>query len=156
MIVFESYYQILLIFHGLMSFLLVGSMTHNLFCVVDYLKGRFNRKKQELKFAKWAFFSYLAIYISGCLIYPAFRVHMRYRYFDENFPWVTGLFEVKEHWGAIALAIFFAYYILRKSFDPSEEKQKLYLYIPLCFLINLIMWYEIIVGIYLTHLKGAF
>ena len=36
-----------------------------------------------------------------------------------------------------------------------EEKDKLWLYVPLCFLLNVIVWYKVVVGCYLTLLKGA-
>lgn len=80
---------------------------------------------------------------------------MRYHYFDEQLPWATGLFEVKEHWGAVALAMLLVYYFLRKSFQPTAERDKLFLYVPLCFLLNIILWYKIVVGCYLTLLKGS-
>jgi hypothetical protein len=75
--------------------------------------------------------------------------------FDPQLPWATGLFEVKEHWGAVGLAMFFVYYFLRKSFQPREEKDKLFLYVPLCLLLNVILWYKIVVGCYLSLLKGS-
>jgi len=36
-----------------------------------------------------------------------------------------------------------------------EEREKLWLYVPLCFLLNVILWYKVIVGILLTILKGS-
>jgi len=44
------------------------------------------------------------------------------------------LFEVKEHWGALGLAFLLVYYFLRRSFQPDEEREKLFFYIPLCLL----------------------
>jgi hypothetical protein len=100
----------------------------------------------------WA---YSIVYVIGVLIYPAYRIHLRHRYFDPELPWATGLFEVKEHWGAVGLAMFVVYYLLRRSFQPAEEKDKLYLYVPLCLLLNVIVWYKVVVGCYLTLLKGS-
>jgi len=158
MVFLENYFQLILMLHLLTTFFLIGSMTHNLLRVVDYARGRFNRRKQEQRFNSAMFWSYIIVYVQGCLIYPAFRVYMRRDYFDISLGWATGLFEVKEHWGALALAMIAFYYILRKSFDPGEEKDrcKLFLYVSLCFLINFIIWYKTIIGAYLSHLKGAF
>jgi hypothetical protein len=142
--------------HFLVTFVLVGSMSHHLFCLVGYMRGRFTLIQREKKMLSILFWSYLVIYIFGCLIYPAFRIYMRYEYFDTTLPWATGLFEVKEHWASHGLAILAFCYILRKNFDPAEDKQKLWLYIPLCIIVNVIVWYNIITGVYLTHLKGAF
>ena len=77
------------------------------------------------------------------------------RLFDDKAPWATGLFEVKEHWGALGLAFLVVYYVLRRSFEPDEEKHKLWFYVPLCLLLNVILWYKVVVGCYLALLKGG-
>jgi len=154
MVFLEKFYSFLLLVHLFATFVLVGSMTHNLFRVVDYLRGKFNREKLELLYVRVSLWAYVAVYVIGALIYPAFRVRIRPG-FDEDLPWATGLFEVKEHWGAVGLALFFVYYFLRKNFQPNKEKEKLFFYVPLCFLLNIILWYKVIVSCYLTLLKGS-
>ena len=155
MVFLENFYNILLLAHLLVTFVLIGSMTHNLLCVIGYLQGKFNRQKIELFYAKVSFWSYIIVYIFGVLIYPAYGAYIRHGYFDQQLPWATGLFDVKEHWGAIGLGLFFAYYFLRKSFRPDDQKEKLFLYVPLCFLLNLILWYKVIIGCYLSVLRGS-
>ena len=52
------------------------------------------------------------------LIFPAFRIHVRHEYFDvaaNNLGWATGLFEAKEHWGAVLMALLLALYCLRRD-----------------------------------------
>jgi len=152
----ESAYAVLLVAHLFATFVLVGSMTHNLICVWRYVGGRFGRVKQERLFVRVSLWSYVAVYVIGALIYPAFRVYMRGGLFDTAMPWATGLFEVKEHWAAVGLGIFFVYYFLRKNFDPQQEREKLiFLYAPLCAILNVIVWYTIVVGCWLTLLKGS-
>ena len=155
MVFMENFYEFFLLAHLFATFVLVGSMTHNLLCVIGYLRGRFGRQRLELLYAKVAFWTYIIVYVLGALIYPAFRVYIRGNYFDPHLPWATGLFEVKEHWGAVGLSLFFVYYSLRRNFQPDNEKEKLFLYVPLCFLLNLILWYKVIVGCYLSLLKGS-
>ena len=155
MVFLESFYSPLLLAHLLATFLLVGAMTHNLTIVISYLRGKFGQQKLEWLYVRVSLWAYAVVYLIGALIYPAYRVHMRYEYFDKNLPWATGLFEVKEHWGAVGLGMFFVYYLLRKNFQPSEERDKLYLYVPLCALLNVIVWYKVVVGCYLTLLKGS-
>ncbi|UCG58569.1 MAG: hypothetical protein JSU70_03470 [Phycisphaerales bacterium] len=155
MVFIEDYYELLLLIHLFATFVLVGSMTHNLLCVAKYLRGKFGREKLERRYLTVSFWAYVIVYVLGALIYPAYRIYIRHDYFDPKMPWATGLFEVKEHWGAVALALFFMCYLLRRRFRPSEEKEKLFLYVPLCFLLNLIVWYKIVVGCYLTVLKGS-
>lgn len=155
MVFLENYYEFLLLAHLFATFVLIGSMTHNLFCVVSYIRGKFGRIKLEWFYVKVSLWAYIAVYATGALIYPAYTVYIRHHYFDPQLPWATGLFEVKEHWGAIGLALFFVYYLLRRNFKPDSEKEKLFLYVPLCFLLNLILWYKVIIGCYLSLLKGT-
>jgi hypothetical protein len=156
MVFLENFYELLLLVHLFATFILIGSMSHNLLYVAKYAQGKFGRQKQEFRYLKWAFWSYIFVYVIGAIIYPAFRVHIRGATFDPLLPWATGLFEVKEHWGAIGLAIFVVYYFLRKNFNPQEEKEKLfYIYMPLCLILNVILWYKVVVGCYLTLLKGS-
>ena len=154
MVFLEKYYALLLMAHLLVTFVLVGSVTHNLIVVGGYLRGKFARQKLELRYARVGFWSYVIVYITGALVYPAFRVYIRGELFDPM-RWPTGLFEVKEHWGAVGLAMFGVYYFLRKSFQPDQEKQKLWLHVPLCIMINIVVWYKVIAGCYLSNLKGS-
>jgi len=151
----ENYYEILLLVHLFATFVLVGSMTHNLLIVVGYVRGKFGRQKLEWLYVRVSLWAYVIVYVIGALIYPAFRIYIRHDFLDPQLPWATGLFEVKEHWGAVGLALLFVYYFLRKSFRPAEEKDKLFLYVALCLLLNIILWYKVIVSCYLTLLKGT-
>jgi hypothetical protein len=155
MVFLETLYIPLLLVHLFLTFLLVGGLTHNLLCVKDYVRGKFGRERLELRYLKVSFWAYLAVYLLGALIYPAYRIYVRRDYFDPHVPWATGLFEVKEHWAAVGLALFFGYYLLRRSFRPSEEQEKLWLYVPLTVLLNVIVWYVVVVGCWLTSLKGS-
>ncbi len=152
----ERFYIVMLLTHLIAAGVLAGSMTHNLLIVYKYVRGKFGRKKRELYFLRISLWSYVIVYLFGCLIYPAFRVYCRAAYFDVDLSWATGLFEVKEHWGSLGLAMFFVCYYLRKSFEPDIEKDKLWFYVPACVILNVIVWYKIIVGCYPSLLKGSF
>ena len=151
----ESMYEVLLLGHLVVTFVLVGSLVHDLFCVVGFCRGRFGKSRIQKRYVKVGFWCYVIVYVLGALIYPAYRVYIRGGCFDQGLPWATGLFEVKEHWGALGLAFFVVYYLLRRSFEPDQEKDKLYFYVPLCVLLNVILWYKVVVGCYLAILKGT-
>jgi len=155
MVFLEGAYSILLLLHLFVTFVLVGCMTHGLLIVTSYMRGKFNRQKLELYYTKVALWSYVIVYIIGALIYPAYRIYIRHHYFDPKLPWATGLFEVKEHWGAVGLAMFFVLYFLRRNLHPVEDKDKLWFYVPLFFLLNVIIWYKVVAGCYLSLLKGS-
>ena len=153
----ENFYEFLLLVHLFATFVLIGGMTHNLLCVIKYVRGKFGRQKLEWLYLKVSLWSYVITYVFGVLVYPAFRVYIRggAAGFDANLKWATGLFEVKEHWGAIGLALMFVYYFLRKNFKPEAEREKLlYFYVPLCVILNVILWYKVAIGCYLTLIKG--
>jgi hypothetical protein len=150
-----NYYNFLVVLHLLATIVLVGAMTHNLLIVLRYIGGKFGRKKLEYFYVKVSLWAYAVVYAFGALAYPAFRINRRAALLDKELPWATGLFEVKEHWGALGLAFLFVYYFLRRSFQPDEEKEKLFFYVPLCLLLNVILWYKVVVGCYLALLKGA-
>ncbi len=151
----ESLFPVLLLVHLGATFFMVGAMTHNLLCVVGYLKGRFGRRHLEKRYAGWFFWSYLAVYVIGAVVYPAYRVHIDAAYFRPSLPWATGLFEVKEHWAVIGLLMVAGYHYLRGNFDPKKDRGKLALYVPLCFLLNATVWYVLIAGCWATMLKGS-
>lgn len=151
----EGCYNLLVLLHLLVTFILVGAMTHNLLIVFNYVRGKFGKKKLEYLYVKVSLWSYIIVYVFGALAYPAFRINTRAALFDGTFPWATGLFEVKEHWGALGLAFFVVYYLLRKNFQPDQARHKLFFYVPLCLLLNVILWYKVIVGCYLALLKGG-
>ncbi len=155
MIFLENLARPILFLHLASAFALIGSMTHNLIVVIGYCRGRFVRRRQERLYVKISFWLYTAVFGLGALIYPVFRIRVRAEYFDQLLPAATGLFEAKEHWAAIGWAMFAAYYLLSRNFQPKEEKEKLFFYVPLCFLLHIMVWYMVIASFYLTTLEAV-
>ena len=124
MVFLENFYSFLLLVHLFATFVLVGSMTHNLFCVRDYLRSKFNRQKLEQLYVKVSLWAYVIVYVIGALIYPAFRVHIRPD-FDKELPWATGLFEVKEHWGRCRIGIVFRVLFSAQKLQAHRRKGKI-------------------------------
>jgi hypothetical protein len=155
MVFIEGLYGLLLVVHVLVCFTLVGSITHNLIYALGYVRGKFQRQSSEQRSLKIAAISYALVYFIGMIIYPAFRVYIRGEYFDTDLRWATGIFEIKEHWASIGLVLFAACWFLRKSFVPEQEKAKLWLYVPMCVIINIVIWYNIVSGLVLTLQKGS-
>ena len=151
----ESLYPVLLLAHLGTTFFLVGAMVHNFWCVVGYTKGRFGRRKLEKRYVKWIFWSYVAAYGIGALVYPAYKAYISYPGFRLENPWAKGLFEAKEHWAVIGLLMAGGYFHLRRNFDPSKDREKLALYVPLCFLLNAVVWYVLVAGCWLVVMKGS-
>ncbi len=155
MVFLEKVSKLLLFLHLISAFVLIGSLTHNLIIIVDYWRGKFAKKDLEKLYAKISFWAYSIVFILGALVYPTFRIRVRYEYFDKSLPWATGLFEVKEHWASIGFALCIAYSFLRRNLDPEGEKEKLFCYTLMCCILYVIVWYSTSIGYYLTTLKGV-
>ena len=101
MVFLEDFYSLLLLAHLFTTFVLVGSMTHNLLIVIGFVRGKFGRQKLEWLYVRVSLWAYTIVYVIGVLIYPAYGARIRHPYLDRQLPWATGLFEVKEYWGAV-------------------------------------------------------
>jgi hypothetical protein len=63
---------------------------------------------------------YVAAMITGALVYPAYNVAVRGEYLDANRPEMTGLFEIKEHWGAVGLLLAWGMWRYFRRSAPEE------------------------------------
>jgi hypothetical protein len=148
--------KLLLLLHTAAAIVCLGSITHNLVMIVNYWRGQFRRVALEKLYVKVSFIAFLCTYLLGGIgLYPAFRYQVRYLYFDSALPWATGLFEIKEHWGALALAIFIVYYLLSRSIQPSADNPLTKVYILLGVLLTIIIWYAAIVGFLLVSYRSV-
>lgn len=148
--------KFLLLLHTAAAIVCLGSMTHNLVMILNYWRGRFRRIQLEKLYVKVSFIAFLCTYLLGGLgLYPAFRYRVRHLYFDQSLRWATGLFEIKENWGSLALAIFIVYYLLSRSIQPSANQPLTKIYILLGVLLSIIIWYSAIVGFILVSHKSV-
>lgn len=60
------------------------------------------------RFDNAAIRSYLITFVLGCIIYPAYRLDVRIALSEMQLPWAIGIFELKEHWAAVALSTLLA------------------------------------------------
>lgn len=70
---------------------------------------------------------YIGTFVLGALIYPTFRVEVRAAVFDETMPWLTGLFEMKEHLAALGLMPAIGIIILGRIVDFHHVGDRRYL-----------------------------
>ena len=84
----------------------------------------------------------------GAVLYGPFRVLVRADYLDAHLPWVTGLFEIKEHAGAIGLALLPAY--LAAWRDPSAAGARR----ALTTFLALLVWFNYLVGHVVNNARG--
>ncbi len=155
MVVFETFSKGILFIHLIVCMALVGSTTHNLVLLVGYIRGRYNKAPLEKMYTQIMLWTYSGTFLLGALIYPVYAVRVKHEYFLSDMPWAIGLFEVKEHWAAICWALVIAFWYYRKQFDPRTEPRFMISYLVLGVSINVIIWYLLWSGYYLTTLKSV-
>lgn len=145
----------MLVTHALLAMLLLGSMTHNVLLTIRYLWGHFYKVKLEKLYVKVAFVAYLLTFLLGSLLYPNYRYHVRAQYLDKHAPWATNLFDIKEHWAAIGLALFLVFWLLSRHIDPQKDRTVVFLYVFLSVVLATIVWFAVIAGLLVTSVKGV-
>lgn len=157
-IAFESISKFLLVAHFAASVVLVGASTHDLVILIGLLRKKVlpaTGWKREKFYNKTAFYSYIACFLIGCVLYPAFRYYVRARYFDVDLPWATGLFEIKEHWLSIGMALVAAAYVLRIRMEPAKDKNSLALYTFAVATVWAIVMFAVISSVILVSLRSV-
>jgi len=147
--------KLLLLAHALMAILLLGSMTHNCLITLRYLGGHFAKIRLEKLYVKVAFVAYLLSFGLGSLIYPNYRYHVRARYFDQTMPWASQLFDIKEHWTGIGLALFIVFFLFSLILNPKEDRTPLFVYVFLSLSLTLIVWFALISGLLLSSYRSV-
>lgn len=184
MIVLEGLARPLLVVHALLAGLLLGLTTHHLLACRHYLRGRFLRVDLERRYARAAALCYLATFAVGLLEYPAYKVRVRAEYFDapsaveaevalrrsaaaearserpagehpRDLGWVGRLFDVKEHWAALAVAAAVALWVLGRVAHPSEQRETALAYVAVSAILCSAAWLAALVGLLTTSYRSV-
>jgi len=137
--------------HLLLGVLLLGAVTHHAWLLA---RGNFqDRTRQVRRYAFWASLAYTLCLLWGIWVYPAFRVYVRAAYQDTQAPWATGLFEIKEHWAALGLAVLPFYYLSSRSLKTLDATTLRWHAVSASWL-AIIAWYSFVLGAFLMDMKG--
>jgi hypothetical protein len=148
----ERLSQINIFIHLLTSVFLLGALTHHFWLVI---KGEvISHAKAVRRFSFWAATSFLVCFVWGSFVYPYFRYYVRFLVQDKQAPWATGLFEIKEHWIALGLAILPFYYLSSRTVKELNQRD-LRLHQASVVGMNVVVWYSFVVGAVLVYLKGT-
>jgi hypothetical protein len=89
--------------------------------------------------------------ILGDLVYPQYRLDVRTALEDLNMRAANGIFEIKEHFGAIGLFMLPAYWLYwRQPLNPDYAGARKWLTAILAF----IVWWNLLAGHILNNIKG--
>jgi hypothetical protein len=147
----------LVITHGLLAFLLLGAVTHQVVSVlVPARAGATNfvarfRAVGSANYANAIIMLYLVTAALGSYIYTNYRISARL-ILEQGHYWKSfGAFEIKEHLIAIGLAMLPAYwYFWRQPLDETDALTRKMLTV----LIGFIVWWAFLAGHIANNIRG--
>jgi hypothetical protein len=146
----------LLILHGLVGVALLGAITHQAVAViVSGVRGESFASRYASVRAPAFTNAVMVIYAInvglGALIYPAYVLDARVSLQEMHLGWAIGMFEMKEHFGAIGLATLplYAFY-WRLDRLEQDEMGRAAITLTLMF----IVWFDFIVGHVVNNIRG--
>jgi hypothetical protein len=147
---------ILLMAHALIAVALLGGVTHqaSTFFRSNRHGGgvvrRFGRVQDSLYTNAIVVF-YIVTVAGGALLYPSYTLNVRIALEEMYLLAPMGLFELKEHFGAVGLGILPIYWWLWNT--ESQEKNKIARK-GVTFVILFIVWWNFLVGLFLNNMRG--
>jgi hypothetical protein len=147
----------LLILHGLVAMALLGAITHQTVSVLRRRQARsgsfLNRYTgvNQRTFTIAVLCLYPAALLIGAIIYPSYRLNVRIPLEEMSLGWAVGLFELKEHFGGIGLAVLPMYaYTWRSEAGESHRRDR----IALTLLLTFVVWWDFLIGHVLNNIRG--
>ena len=151
-------FTFLLIVHGLVAVVLLGSITHQAFaaCWPAREKGgiltRF-RAVSGAAYTNTTIVLFLIATVLGGTIYTAYRITVRTYLENARLLTINGSFEVKEQFIAIGLGMLpFYWWVWRQPLDPALASARAAVTALLCF----IVWYAFLIGHIVNNVRGLF
>lgn len=149
----------LAILHVLVSVALIGAVTHQAFSVArkqapgpQGFVARF-RNVNSMTFTNAIVILYVAASVLGGVLYPRYRVDVRPILEDMQLRGANGLFEIKEHFAAVALGMLPAFWLVwRPPLAAELHQARKYL----TWMIAFTVWWNFIVGEWLNNIRGLF
>ena len=157
MILFESWSRGLLLLHLLAAVAALGAGIHLVCRAMTRWRGAPPKAGLERLHTTTLLISYNLCWLLGAVIYPTFRVRVRADLLDPQYPWASGLFELKEHLATIGLVCVWCLWLLVRSLATSEpdDRRMQPLVIGLVAILLTILVYNAGTGWYLTCLKAV-
>jgi hypothetical protein len=151
--------QVLLLVHVVLGATLLGALTHQALSFfrrsgpgTHTIVSRF-RNVHAPTFTNTIIVLFIASNLLGGLMYPRYRLDVRTVLEDLQLRAANGLFEIKEHFGALGLGILPAYwYYWRGPLTEEVAATRKYLTWMLAF----ITWWNFLVGEGLNNIRGMF
>lgn len=147
----------LLIIHGLLAFLLLGAITHQVVSVwapVRAPAANFIARYRAVGSANYAnavIVLYLVQMILGGILYTDYRTSVRLMLMAEHFLKSAGAFELKEHLAALGLGLLPAYWYYWQSAQKTESTRAR---TALTTFLAFIIWWNFLIGHIVDNIRG--
>jgi len=146
---------VLLIIHGVIAVFLIGAITHQTLGVfwprrpgqTDFVANARGIRPQI--YVNAVIVLYVTTFVLGSILYPTYRVFVRPPLEDLQLTYAIGLFEIKENFAAIGLAMLASYWYFWKKAPEFPTTRK-----ALTAIFFLIIWYNFIAGHILNNVRG--
>jgi hypothetical protein len=149
----------LLILHGLLAVALLGAITHQALSVLPMTSAAGTRRSFLHRFrgvdgtayAMPIVVLFALTTLGGALIYPPYRVDVRPALEDMQNSAANGVFEIKEHLGAIGLGMLPMYWLFwQRPLAPERAVARR----NMTWLLTFFVWWNFIVGHILNNIRG--
>ena len=147
---------VLLILHSLVGVALLGAITHQ---SVSMLRHRSARRSSFISryshvdrqvFTRAVALLYVVQVVLGAVIYPRYRLDVRIPFEEMSLGWAVGVFELKEHFAGIGLAMLPLYVFLWRTGSAEQSTERTIVTLLLAF----IVWWDLLVGHVLNNIRG--
>jgi hypothetical protein len=147
----------LLIVHGLVGFLLLGAITHQVVSVWAPVRGPAGnffaryRAVGSAHYANAVVVLYLLQMILGGILYTDYRISVRLMLMTEHFLKSAGAFELKEHLAALGLGLLPAYWY---CWHAAQKGESTHARTALTTFLAFITWWSFLVGHIVDNVRG--
>jgi hypothetical protein len=146
---------VLLILHGVVAVFLLGAITHQTLGIFwprrpgqqDFVANM--RGVRPHIYAQAIVWLYVVEFVLGALIYPAYRVLSRPPLEELRILYIIGLFEVKENFAAIVLAMLPAYWYYWKK-QPEAATARAWM----SAILFVTVWFNFVAGHLVNNARG--
>lgn len=149
-------WSVLLIVHGILAVFLLGAITHQAvgaaWPVTKKSAGFVSavRGVNGMNYTNVVIFLFLVTFAIGTVIYPAYRLNVRTVLQEYKDLKPEGMFELKEHFLSLSLALLPAYwYFWRKASDANRVARAV-----LTSLIAFAVWWGFLTGHIINNIRG--
>jgi hypothetical protein len=149
-------WSILLIIHGILAVFLVGAITHQAvgvaWPVTKRGSGFFNsvRGVNGMSYTYAVIVLFLVTFAFGTIIYPTYRLNVRTVLQEYRFFRPEGMFELKEHFLAVGLALLPAYWYFWRKPGDNNRVARAVITVMLAFGV----WWGFLTGHIINNIRG--